>query len=63
VGVKMLLTDTAYKIPTPLSLGIVAIILAVAVVASLVRSRSVQEQTASIEPVAGASIPSEKTSH
>jgi tellurite resistance protein TerC len=63
VGVKMLLTDTAYKIPTPLSLGIVAIILAVAVVASLVRSRSVQEQTASIEHVAGASIPSEKTSH
>jgi tellurite resistance protein TerC len=39
VGVKMLLTDTAYKIPIFVSLGVIAAILTVAVVASLVRSR------------------------
>ena len=44
VGAKMLLTDTAYKIPTMLSLGIVAAILAVAVIASLIRSRRLEQE-------------------
>ena len=39
VGVKMLLTNTAYKIPTGVSLAVVATIIGVSVVASLVRSR------------------------
>lgn len=39
VGVKMLLTETAFKIPTGLSLGLVAAILGLAVAASLVRTR------------------------
>lgn len=39
VGVKMLLTDTAYKIPTGVSLAVVATVIGVAVVASLMRSR------------------------
>lgn len=46
VGVKMLLIDTAYKIPTGLSLGVVALILTVAVVASLIRDRRIQAEKA-----------------
>ncbi|HEU4984031.1 MAG TPA: hypothetical protein VFT58_00210, partial [Nitrososphaera sp.] len=44
VGAKMLLTDTAYKIPTMLSLGVVAAILAVAVIASSIRSRRLERE-------------------
>jgi len=51
VGLKMLLPDlselitgVAYKIPTLLSLGVVATILAVAVVASLLRARRLGDQ-------------------
>jgi tellurite resistance protein TerC len=36
VGVKMLLTHTAYKVDTLVSLGVIVGILAVAVIASLV---------------------------
>jgi tellurite resistance protein TerC len=43
VGAKMLLTDTAFKIPTGLSLVVVASIIAVAVVASLVRARRLEQ--------------------
>ena len=39
VGVKMLLAHTAWKLPTLLSLGIVVLILAVSVVASLLRPK------------------------
>lgn len=39
VGVKMLLAHTAWKIPTPLSLGIVVLILGVSVLASLLRPK------------------------
>ncbi|MDQ3250251.1 MAG: TerC/Alx family metal homeostasis membrane protein, partial [Chloroflexota bacterium] len=42
VGAKMLLTDTAFKIPTPLSLIVVASIITLAVVASLVRARRLE---------------------
>ncbi len=42
VGVKMLLVDTDYKIPTGASLGVVAVILTVAIVASLVRARRIE---------------------
>ncbi|MFN8489892.1 MAG: TerC family protein [Caldilineaceae bacterium] len=42
VGVKMLLTDTAFKIPTPLSLAVVAGIIAIAVIASLVRAQRLE---------------------
>ncbi|HEU4324940.1 MAG TPA: TerC family protein [Roseiflexaceae bacterium] len=42
VGVKMLLTETAFKIPTGLSLGVVAAVLTVAVLASVVRSRRLE---------------------
>ena len=52
VGVKMLLPDlselvtgVSYKIPTLLSLGVVAAILAVAVAASLLRARRLGDQT------------------
>ena len=48
VGVKMLLTDTAYKIPTGASLAVVVLILGVAVAASLVRSRR-QERAAKLQ--------------
>ena len=51
VGVKMLLPDlsemltgVAYKIPTPLSLGMVVAILAIAVAASLLRARRLSDQ-------------------
>ena len=39
VGVKMLLAHSAWKIPTLISLGVVVLILAIAVVASLMRPR------------------------
>jgi tellurite resistance protein TerC len=42
VGVKMLLIDTPFKIPTALSLGVVALILTVAIVASLIRARRIE---------------------
>jgi tellurite resistance protein TerC len=42
VGAKMLLTDTPYKIPTLLSLGVVAAIITIAVIASLVRARRLE---------------------
>jgi tellurite resistance protein TerC len=57
VGVKMLLPDlsefvtgVSYKIPTLLSLGVVAAILAVAVVASLLRARRLGDQPDSEMP-------------
>jgi tellurite resistance protein TerC len=46
VGVKMLLIDTAFKIPTLLSLGVVATILTIAVIASLIRARRIERQEA-----------------
>lgn len=53
VGAKMLLTDTAFQIPTPLSLAIVAAIITAAVVASLVRDRRMGNEPPEIEsPVA-----------
>ena len=50
VGAKMLLAETAFKIPTALSLIVVAVIIALAVVASLVRARYfvVEEQLPSL---------------
>jgi tellurite resistance protein TerC len=52
VGVKMLLPDlselitgVSYKIPTVLSLGVIAVILSVAVIASLLRSRRLASQS------------------
>ncbi len=50
VGVKMLLTDTAFKIPTGLSLGVIAAVLAVAVAASVVRSRRLERAGADARP-------------
>lgn len=41
VGVKMTLVDI-YKIPTPASLGVIATVLAVAVIASLLRARKLE---------------------
>ena len=41
VGVKMTMIDL-YKIPTPVSLGVIAAVLAIAVVASLIRARSLE---------------------
>ncbi len=52
VGVKMLLVDTAFKIPTGISLGVVALILAVAVVASLIRARRIARAAAAAPPLA-----------
>jgi tellurite resistance protein TerC len=46
VGVKMLLIDTAFKIPTLLSLGVVATILTIAVIASLIRARRIEQAEA-----------------
>ena len=45
VGVKMLLAHTAWKIPTLTSLGVIVLILAVAVVASLLRPRAPKSTT------------------
>jgi tellurite resistance protein TerC len=49
VGIKMLLIDTAYKIPTGLSLGVVATILAIAVIASIFRDRQISANPAATE--------------
>ena len=55
VGAKMLLAETAFKIPTALSLIIVAAIISIAVVASLVRAR----YTGAEEPPVGLPTSSE----
>ena len=47
VGVKMLLAHSAWKIPTLPSLGVIVLILAAAVVASLLRPRAAKS-TASL---------------
>jgi tellurite resistance protein TerC len=49
VGVKMVLVDI-YKIPTLLSLGVIATMLIVAIVASLVRARRLAQSTAQSGP-------------
>lgn len=49
VGVKMLLTETAWKIPTELSLIVVAAIIGASVVASLVRARRLEHGAQSAE--------------
>ena len=49
VGVKMLLTDTAYKIPIGVSLGVIAGVLGIAVIASLIRSRRQEAALPSLE--------------
>jgi tellurite resistance protein TerC len=51
VGTKMLLVDTAYKIPTGIALGVVAAILAIAIAVSLLFPRREQKE---IEPVSAA---------
>lgn len=50
VGVKMLLTDTAFKIPIGASLGVIAGVLGIAVIASLIRSRRQEAAPSRIEP-------------
>jgi tellurite resistance protein TerC len=50
VGVKMLLTDTPYRIPISLSLLVIVGILAVAIIASLIRARRLERAEA--RPVA-----------
>lgn len=42
IGVKMLLSHTKYEIPTPVALGVVVGILAVAVIASLLKPKTIQ---------------------
>jgi len=44
VGAKMLLTDTPFKIATPVSLVVVALIITTAVVASLVRAQRLEQK-------------------
>ena len=46
IGVKMLLGHTAWKIDTLVALGVVAVILAVSVVASLVHARRARARLA-----------------
>jgi tellurite resistance protein TerC len=43
VGIKMLLADV-YKIPLPLSLGVIAVVLAASVVASLMFPKAAEEK-------------------
>jgi tellurite resistance protein TerC len=52
VGVKMLLAHSAWKIPTLPSLGVIVLILTVAVVASLLRPKTVKPKTAPGKPSA-----------
>jgi tellurite resistance protein TerC len=53
VGVKMLLVDTPFKIPTLISLGVVALILGVSIMASLIRARRIERaEAAAIPPAA-----------
>ncbi|GAB4195471.1 MAG: TerC family protein [Roseiflexaceae bacterium] len=61
VGVKMLLTDTAYKIPTGISLGVVAAVLTVAVVASIIRSRRLEQAGIIEKPVEPAVLDHKQT--
>jgi tellurite resistance protein TerC len=52
VGVKMLLVDTAFKIPTLISLGVVGLILSVSIVASLIRARRMERAEAAAPKLA-----------
>src|SRR5690606_20298046 len=53
VGVKMLLTDL-YHISTPVSLGVIATVLAVSIIASLMSPKKVEELSpVSQDPVGG----------
>ncbi|MEI7770944.1 MAG: TerC family protein [Chloroflexales bacterium] len=52
VGVKMLLVDTAFKIPTLISLGVVALILGLAIGASLIRARRIERAEAAARQLA-----------
>jgi len=52
VGVKMLLAHSAWKIPTLPSLGVIVLILTVAVVASLLRPKTVKPKAGSGRPSA-----------
>jgi tellurite resistance protein TerC len=54
VGVKMLLTDTAWKIPTGISLLVVISVIGVAIAASLLRARQLERQGKPAEPSAAA---------
>jgi tellurite resistance protein TerC len=54
VGVKMLLTDTAWKIPTGISLLVVISVIGVAIAASLLRARQLERQGKPTEPSAAA---------
>ena len=54
VGVKMLLTDTAWKIPTGISLLVVISVIGVAIVASLLRARQLERQGKPAKPSAAA---------
>jgi tellurite resistance protein TerC len=49
VGVKMVIVDF-YKIPTPVSLSVIVGLLVIAVVASLVRARRLEQAAETIEP-------------
>ena len=57
VGVKMLLAHTAYKIDTLVALGVVMLILAIAIVASLLRPRRIGPFKGPTGPQAGADMP------
>jgi tellurite resistance protein TerC len=54
VGVKMLLTETAWKIPTGISLLVVISVIGVAIGASLLRARQLERQGEPTEPSAAA---------
>ena len=45
VGLKMLLSETALKLPIAAALGVIALILTVAIVASLLRARREQQRS------------------
>ena len=57
VGVKMLLAHTAYKIDTLVALGVVVLILAFSIVASLLRPRRIDPFKGLTGPQAGADMP------
>ena len=57
VGVKMLLAHTAYKIDTLVALGVVALILAIAIVTSLLRPRRMGAFKGPAGPQAVAAVP------
>jgi tellurite resistance protein TerC len=56
VGVKMLLAE-AYKVPIGVSLGIIGLVLATAIVASLAFPKEVAAQAPSVHPAQGPSEP------